>query len=126
MVQKRGRFERLDAAIPIEIQFLTPTPEAHVVLCDNIGGKGFRFSLGKKLEADTPLELTLYLPDDKPPLKAKGKVSWVREASQMPGGPTTLFDIGVAFVGLTFQGKDRIHHYIYRRVKGPEPPQKIK
>ena len=119
MIPKRGKFERLDASVPIELRFLG---ETHSVLCDNIGGKGFRFSQNQKIEANTSLELTLYLPDEKPPFRAKGRVSWVRP-QKTADEEMTLFEIGVEFLEVKFQDRERIRQYVYRRLQRQKPPE---
>jgi len=120
MKQQRGSFERLDASIPIEIHF---PDETRTVMCDNIGGKGCRFSIDKKVEANTLLQMAIHLPDDKPPLQLKGRVSWSRELPQTFEGAKHFSDVGIEFLGLTFQERDRIHQYIYGRVRGQSPPE---
>ena len=114
---KRGRYERLDAVVPIEVLSPGSMTGTHTVMCNNIGGKGFRFTIEQKLAIDTPLELTIHLPDDQVPLHAKGRVSWVRKTKQLVESPKILFDIGVEFLGLSFQERDRIHQYIYRQTR---------
>ncbi|MFH1858212.1 MAG: PilZ domain-containing protein [Candidatus Omnitrophota bacterium] len=115
--RKRGKFERFDATVPIEVVIAGTSPESRTVLCDNIGGKGFRFSIEKKLEVHASLELTVHLPDNQTPIRTKGRVSWVREAKHVPDSPEVFFEAGVEFIGLSFMDRDRIQQYIYRRAQ---------
>ena len=120
MDHKRGKFERLDATIPVEVLLHGGGGESYSVMCENIGGKGLRFPLSKAVEVDTRLELVIHLPDNLPPLRTRGRVSWVR-AKKIAGGEVAFFEIGVEFLELKFQDRDRIHQYVYRRASQGGP-----
>ena len=114
MDRKRGKFERLDTTIPVEVFLQGGSGESYSVMCENIGGKGLRFPLSKTIEANTRLELVIHLPDNLPPLRTRGRVTWAR-AKKMADGEVAFFEIGVEFLELKFQDRDRIHQYVYRR-----------
>ncbi|MBI4436461.1 MAG: PilZ domain-containing protein [Candidatus Omnitrophica bacterium] len=120
MDRKRGKFERLDTTIPVEVFLRGGGGESYSVMCENIGGKGLRFPLHKAIEANTRLELIIHLPDNLPPLRTQGKVSWAK-AKKMADGEVAFFEMGVEFLELKFQDRDRIHQYVYRRAQQGGP-----
>ena len=122
---ERRKFPRL--GIPLLILYRLETNDPFAIfkaISRNMGGQGLMFETEKPLPIGSRLCLDIYQPSVKYKdliflLSAQAKVIWVKkkeDASRMIG--TNKYQIGIEFVKIEKENKDRIIEYVKRIEKG--------
>ena len=91
---------------PVEVYRI---PQNELLLAQDISGTGLRFSYSKYICLDQLFQLLINLPNDSQPILAMGKVVWIKEIIGRKGLP---FDIGIEFVDISRQNRERIIQWI--------------
>jgi hypothetical protein len=97
---------------------LAPVKQMQVTFTDEVGGGGVRLTLPQHLDNGTVLLLRLDLAgaNDPEPLDVRGKVVWSRREGNH-------FAIGVEFVGLRSDERERIEAYLLAPATSEGPPK---
>lgn len=122
---ERRKFPRLRIPLLILYRLETDDPFAMFkAISRNMGGQGLMFEIEKPLPIGSRLCLDIYQPSVKYKdliflLSAQAKVIWVKkkeDASRMIGA--NKYQIGMEFVKIEKEDKDRIIEYVKRIEKG--------
>ncbi len=97
-MQERRIFERFNVEIPVKFRSLDSNIEGSGKIINISAGGGGMIVTTKYLLPGTPLEMQLFIPDDKNPLDANGKVIWLKIMEP------TVFLAGVQFDKVDFMG----------------------
>ncbi len=100
-MQERRMFERFNIEIPVKFRSLDSNIEGSGKIINISAGGGGMIVTTKYLLPGTPLEMQLFIPDDKAPLDANGKVIWLKIMEP------TVFLAGVQFDKVDFMGMSR-------------------
>jgi len=107
-MQERRMFQRFNIEIPVEFRSLGSNLEGKGKIVNISAGGGGMVVTAKYLLPGTLLEMQLFIPDNKGPLNANGKVIWLKAMEP------TLFLAGVEFDKVDFMGMARalrLHKY---------------
>jgi len=102
--EKRGAQRQL--ATSIEVYRI---PQNVTLIAQDISVTGLRLSSPEYIPSNQLLKLFINLPDNSPPIPVLGKVVWVREVFDRKGLP---YDIGLEFIDIGCEGKERITRWI--------------
>jgi len=91
----------------------------------NVSGGGIMVPITKKLPIGTQVNLEIFLPDGKPPIKTNGKIVWIKSASKKEEDnlPIDKLYIGIEFVEFTKINDDdevRLLNFIHLKLHKPE------
>lgn len=109
---ERRRYPRLRAAV-IEYSFLDKESIQEAAFTRDVGAGGISIIVNEKIETATTLLLKIYLPEYNDPLRAKGKVVW-RQESIFKLPKTTRYDIGIEFLEISEEDKQKISEYVQK------------
>jgi len=107
----RRLFPRLDVSALVEYAILKILPLKQKSASKDISAGGIRFIVREDLKMDTPLSLTIHLPDGGAPVKAKGKIVRKIGTAPSPDGKTE-YEIGVEFSRIKAKDQERIAKYV--------------
>jgi PilZ domain. len=110
--EERRRFMRLNVSCEVGYKVLSPKPpKAGLTKTRNISAGGICLIAEEKLNPGAVLELNFNLPEQKPAIKATGKVVWVKPfkiASEQEH-----FDCGVEFSVINQQDQNKINQCVF-------------
>ncbi len=104
MMEEKRRSPRVDVICKISAVFGERLLVFNVHT-ENIGEGGARFILGEKLHISTVVEIELFFPHQKTPLKCRGAVIWANEVEPV-GVKPQLFDTGIKFIEVEDKNKE--------------------
>jgi type IV pilus assembly protein PilZ len=107
---QRRRFERL----PVEIEVnLTSDHNFYTAFTQNISEGGLFVATTRLLPVGTLIEFSFTLNDDPDPIRAKGRVRWVRDP--MLYNRDTVPGMGIEFIELDPPTQKRVNDFIARK-----------
>ena len=109
---ERRRFPRLGVAVDIQYKILPDSIAYETGATSNISAGGICLILYDALPAGSILELNIYLPDEQPIIKAKGKIVWVRPFN-VARDQKERFDAGIEFLDLSETNRKRVDNYVF-------------
>ncbi len=91
----------------------------------NVSGGGIMIPITRKLPVETQVDLEIFLPDEKPPIKTKGKIVWIRSVSKKEEDnlPSDRLCSGIEFVEFTKINDDdevRLLNFIHLKLHKSE------
>lgn len=91
----------------------------------NISGGGIMIPITKKLPIETQVDLEIFLPDEKPPIKTKGKIAWIKSVSEKEedARPIDKLCSGIEFIEFTKINDDdeaRLLNFIHLKLHKSE------
>ncbi|MBI5873162.1 MAG: PilZ domain-containing protein [Candidatus Omnitrophica bacterium] len=90
---------------------------------ENISTTGICIFINEDIKTDSFLFITIYLLDGSTPIETKGKVAWIRPSTFLNIVGKQHFDVGIEFVEITKEDRDRLIYYT-NRYGGEIPPSK--
>jgi c-di-GMP-binding flagellar brake protein YcgR len=112
-MQERRRFVRLDARVKVEYQIL----ESQQVVVDsftkNVSQGGICLFLSSALKKDTVLDLKLYLPDQREPVPAVGKIVWIEQFEVGEKEGREQYEAGIEFINISDVDRNKIGRYVF-------------
>lgn len=113
-MEERRRYVRLDTRLKINYRILQQPPLVTTSETVDIGGGGIRIFLTEPLKTGTLLELEIFLPEERDPIRCQGKLVWVEEFSIYHGSRETRQELegGVEFTSIRPQDQDRIIKHV--------------
>ncbi len=91
---ERRRFVRIGT--PLTVKISSDGREEEVV-ASNVSPVGLRFEIGRALKESERLNMSLYLPLSKDPIRLEAKVIWQTKTSLEDNAP---YDVGVEITGI--------------------------
>ena len=111
--EERRKFARLNTLTDITYNRKHPLDERRLTLSKNISKGGICFIAYEELEEREVLDLNIYLPEDKKPIRVSGRVAWVKEFIIGDQPKNRRFDVGIEFIGIGDEDKNKIDKYIF-------------
>lgn len=109
---EQRRFVRLNVACEVGYKVLSlKPPKTGSTKTRNISAGGICLIADEKLNPGAFLELNFSLPENKPAIKATGKVVWVKPFKIAT--EKEHFDCGVEFSAITQQDQDKINQCVF-------------
>ena len=97
-MEERRMFERFNVEFPVKFRNLNTNKEGTGKIINISAGGGVMTVTKEDLQPSAPLEIQLFIPDNKDPLRANGKVIWSKLIE--PG----VYTAGVQFDKVDFMG----------------------
>lgn len=97
-MQERRIFERFDIEFPVKFLDQNTNKEGAGKIINISADGGCLILTAEELQSATPLEIQLFIPDNKDPLSANGKVVWSKMIRP------EVFMVGVQFHKVDFMG----------------------
>jgi len=112
----RRKFVRLNSAFDVVYARRKLTPGQKLALSKNISAGGIcliLYSAYDDVKNGDILDLSLYLPKQKKPVNAIGKVVWVRKFEIKDKVKGQRFEAGVEFVAIDNKDRENIRKYVF-------------
>ena len=107
---ERRSTDRLNLTLEVKYEF---DGRVKVSQSKDISEKGIRLLLGERIEKDSPIIITIRLPNQHRPIRAAGWVVWTNEASKEAElGNKRLFNTGIKFSKFHDTGEKRLFDFI--------------
>ena len=81
---------------------------------ENISAVGICILVNEEIKKDSLLLITIYLLEGKDPIETKGRVVWIRPSTFLNVQDRKHFDIGIEFVEMAPENRDRLLRYVAR------------
>ena len=113
---QRRRYRRIEAELRLEyaVEGSPPKKARLQTYTKNVGAKGVCFSVDEDLSLNTALSLTIYLPDKKDPIEAKGSVVWKGKFTSLD--TTVRYDVGVDISQISESDEKRLRQHLFELV----------
>lgn len=110
--QEKRKFVRLNVSVEVFYAVvLGASTEAQKTLTKNVSAGGICLIVHEQLKIGDLLNLSIYLPDDKPFIVAQGQVVWVKEFKL--AGERSRYDTGVEFTEINEADRKRVDKYVF-------------
>jgi c-di-GMP-binding flagellar brake protein YcgR len=111
--QERRKFVRLNTLVDVVYNKVSPAQKVEVSLTKNISKGGICLIAYDELKVSDKLDLNIYLPEDKTPVHAIGRVAWVQDfvICNIPNGKR--FDVGIEFTHINEQDLEKIDKHVF-------------
>ncbi len=111
--QERRKFVRLNVLTDVIYTKLSPLEKEKLSLTKNISEGGICLIAYEELKESDALDLKIYLPEDKTPIRAIGRVAWVKEFIIGDISKGRRFDVGIEFIKIVNEDINKIDKYIF-------------
>lgn len=91
---------------------------------ENISATGICIFTNEEIEVNSLLFIRIYLLDGSNPIETKGRVAWSRPSVFVTTKEKKHFDIGIAFVEITDEDRERLFYYTSKYSHEIPPPEK--
>ena len=112
MPEERRKFARLNILVDVSYTKHATNEKRKLSLTRNISRGGVCFVGYEKVQDNDTIDLNVYLPGSAEPVKAIGKVVWVREFTIGENFQNKRYDVGVEFVEISDQNSGKIDQYM--------------
>ena len=119
--RERREYPRIKSAFVNYSSIGEATVKETSSLTENVSAKGICIFISKVIKLNTLLSLKIYLPDGKGAVKAKGKVVWIRESPFLRVAGSKHHDVGIEFVEIDENDRERINEYASRHPEEIQP-----
>jgi len=89
-------------------------------MAENISTSGICIYSSDEIKTNALLLITVYLFDGSNPIESKGKVVWTRPSIYL-NTSKKHFDVGIEFVEISTEDRDRIIHYAAKNTRRASP-----
>ena len=113
--KERRKYVRLEASVEVKYKVIGKPGEIKAFSRD-ISAGGLCIFTEEALDADTPLEVQIKIPDLKDPIHALGRTIWQKEFKD-EGGKQDVFRTGLEFTGISDFDRFNINRYVMERVE---------
>jgi c-di-GMP-binding flagellar brake protein YcgR len=114
--QEKRKFVRLSALVDVIYNKRTLT-QNELSITRNISRGGICLIAYDELNEQDVLDLKLYLPEDKTPIRAIGKVVWVKEFIIGSIEEGKRFDVGIEFMDIKEEDANRVNKYVFSHIR---------
>ena len=111
---EKRKYARLNTLVDIVYNKRVVSEEENLMLAKNISMGGICIISYEELKPQEALDLEVYLPEDKKPIKVLGRVAWIKEF--VIGDPLKgkRYDVGVEFVRISDENREKINKYVFK------------
>lgn len=110
--KERRKVERLEAMLDVRYKLLKSTKLKLATRSKNISEDGICILASEILSKDSVIELEVFIPSTKEPIRAKGQVAWQEDKSQINEIGKRTFVTGVKFLEIEDMDKYKLVDYI--------------
>jgi c-di-GMP-binding flagellar brake protein YcgR len=114
--EERRRFVRLNILADVIYKKVTPANREKLSLTKNISKGGICLIVYEELKEEDILELEIYLPEDKNPILAKGRIVWIKEFIVGDLSKGKRYDTGIEFIEANDEDLNKIDKYVFARL----------
>ncbi len=90
---------------------------------ENISTAGVCIFVNEEITKDSFLFISIYLLDGTSPIETKGKVAWVRPSTFLHIRDEKHFDVGIEFVEIDEEDRERLRRYAALHTNEIPPPK---
>lgn len=112
--EERREFPRLNILTDVIYTKLAVQDKEKLSLTKNISQSGICIIIYEQLKDSDILDLRIYLPDDKTPIEAVGRVVWIKGFIIGDISKGKRYDAGVEFIKISAKDKDKISKYVFK------------
>jgi len=116
-MQERRKFRRLNTLVDVTYAKHTSSEKEKLSLTKNISQGGICLILYDEIKSSDLLDIKIYLPDDKNPIIALGKVAWVKEFIVGSETRGKRYDAGIEFIKINEKDREKIDSYVFTIIK---------
>ena len=110
---EKRQFMRLNILTDVEYTKKIPSEGSTLSLSKNIGEGGICLIVYEDLQVADLLDLKIYLPEDSAPIRATGKVAWLKEFVVGEPSKGKRFDAGIEFISINQEDRNRIERCVF-------------
>jgi c-di-GMP-binding flagellar brake protein YcgR len=111
--EERRKFPRFNFLVDVSFKKKAAFKKEKLSITKNISGVGVCLISYEELKVDDNLELKVFMPETKKPMKVMGRVAWVREFVIGDPQQGKRYDVGVEFLGLSEEDKEKINQHLF-------------
>lgn len=116
MPEEKRRFVRLNVLTDIVYTKRQAPEKEKLSLAKNISMGGICLIVYEELKKSDMLDLKIFLPEDKTPISAAGRVDWVKEFLIGDAYKGRRFDVGIEFIEISEENKNKINKYVFSHI----------
>ncbi len=111
--EERRKFVRLNLLVDIIYHRHQELKKEKISLIKNISTGGICLIVYEELNESEVLDLEIYPPEDTVPIKAVGRVVWVKEFIIGDPAKGRRFDVGIEFIKIDENDINRVNKYVF-------------
>jgi c-di-GMP-binding flagellar brake protein YcgR len=111
--EDKRRFIRLNALVDVVYHKISPQEKEKISLTKNISKGGICLIAYEELKKSDMLDLKIFLPEDKKPIHAIGKIVWSKSFIIGDISSGKRFDLGIEFIDITEEEANKINKYVF-------------
>lgn len=114
MTEEKRKFLRLNILTDIVYTKVALADKQKLSLAKNISQGGICIICYERMQESDVLDLRIYLPQEKTPINALGRVVWIKEfviGDDLSGGKR--YDVGIEFMKISKQDGDKISKCVF-------------
>jgi c-di-GMP-binding flagellar brake protein YcgR len=115
-MKEKRKYRRVKFGIEFIYKVMGVKGEATLTSVD-LGGRGMRLYLDRKMDAGVLVELGLRLPGDKQIFFSLGKVAWQNKAPETVGEKKGRYLTGLEFMNLDIANRTRLIRFVHEKIK---------
>jgi Tfp pilus assembly protein PilZ len=119
---ERRRAQRVYAGFVEYCLVEDESSKKYQAMAENISTSGICIYSSDEIKTNALLLITIYLFDGSNPIESKGKVAWTRPSTYL-NIDKKHFDVGVEFVEISTEDRDRIIHYTAKNIRKVPPSE---
>ncbi|MDD5573720.1 MAG: PilZ domain-containing protein [Candidatus Omnitrophica bacterium] len=121
---ERRRAKRVYASFVEYCRAEALSSQKYQAFAENISATGICIFVNELIEAGSLLLITIYLLDGSTPIETKGRVAWTRPSVFVTSKDKKHFDLGIEFVDISEEDRERLLHYTVRYAHEIPPSEK--
>ena len=110
--EERRRFPRFNLLVDVLVSKRATSEQEKLLITKNISQGGACIIADEEFKESDILDLKIFLPEEKQPLKVPATVVWVREIVIGEEGEKRRYDVGVKFIGLDTETMNKFNRYL--------------
>jgi len=112
MIEEKRKFLRLNILADVIYTKTALRDKEKLSLAKNISQGGICIICYERLQKSDILDLKIYLPEDRSPINALGRVAWIKEFIIGDESTGKRYDVGIEFIKINNQDRDKINKYV--------------
>lgn len=114
--KERRKYARLEATVEVKYTVIGK-PGTIEVFSKNISAGGLCITTSEEIVSDTPLQLEIWIPDLKDPIRALARVVWQRKFEAASEKSDLYFDTGIEFTGISDFDRFNLNRYVLNNIE---------
>jgi len=114
--EERRKFPRFNLLVDVSFKKKASFKKEKFSVTKNISGVGVCLISYEELKEGDDLELKVFMPESKKPMKVMGRVAWVRQFIIGDPQEGMRYDVGVEFLDISEEEKEKINQHLFSLV----------